>query len=388
MFKSNTGRVSLIDVKTILGIGVPDFSYSMVLAVQNYLIMQILLAAFGSDGGAIKGVCSLCFSITNVFMSGISGSMRPLMGLYAGADDKAGLKILMSQGSKLNTISAGLSTVVIWLHPEWFFAINGVNDIPEGGLLAVRLFSLCLILEGCNNLLRLYLINRKDSKYATKLTVMGNATLPVFAFILWKAVPAPYIFLAYLATAILVFEMSYSRYRKWIRDDRKEIEENGEDIVLYMSVKPEEAVEASRELRRFAKENGISNKIAFRMGLCLEEMVAYAKAAKMIDPKTQKAGSGKIRKLIQAILRTEPHTDSVNGAAGTELNVEVMVRYEGKDEAIFVQMDDGKCIALDKNELAQKHVTDNYGLLSKIAKSVEYQYILNLNQTRFTFDEK
>jgi hypothetical protein len=348
--------------------------------------MQILLSAFGSDGGAIKGVCTLCFSITNVLISGITGSMRPLMGLYAGADDKAGLRILMSQGSKLNTISAGLSTIVIWWHPEWFFAINGVHDIPEGGLLAVRLFSLSLILEGCDKLLRLYLINRKDSKYATKLTVMGNATLPVFAFILWKAAPAPYVFLAYLCTEILVFVMSYSRYRKWIEEDRKEIEENGEDIVLYMSVKPEEAVEASRELRRFAKENGISDKVAFRMGLCLEEMVAYARAAETIDPKSRKSGSGKFRKLIQAILRTESHTDDVNGTAETELNIEVMVRYEGKKKAIFVQLDDGKCIALDKNELARKQVTDNYGLLSKIAKSVEYQYILNLNHTKFTFD--
>ena len=61
------------------------------------------------------------------------------------------------------------------------------------------------------------------------------------------------------------------------------------------------------------------------------------------------------------------------------------MRFKGKDEAVFVELDDGKCIALDKNELSQKLVTDNYELLRKLAKSVEYQYILNMNHTRFTF---
>ncbi len=45
-----------------------------------------------------------------------------------------------------------------------------------------------------------------------------------------------------------------------------------------MTVRPGEAVEASGELRSFAEENGINNKIAYRAALCMEEMVAYVKA--------------------------------------------------------------------------------------------------------------
>ena len=62
-----------------------------------------------------------------------------------------------------------------------------------------------------------------------------------------------------------------------------------------------------------------------------------------------------------------------------------MVRFKGKDEAIFTTLDDGRCIALDKNEETHRLITDNYELLRKLAKTVEYQYILNLNYTRFTF---
>ena len=50
-----------------------------------------------------------------------------------------------------------------------------------------------------------------------------------------------------------------------------------------------------------------------------------------------------------------------------------------------MMLDDGECIALDKNEETQQLITDNYGLLKKLAKTVEYQYVLNMNYTVFTF---
>jgi hypothetical protein len=44
-------------------------------------------------------------------------------------------------------------------------------------------------------------------------------------------------------------------------------------------------------------------------------------------------------------------------------------------------VDDGRCIALDENESTQTLITDNYELLKKVSKSLEYQYILNMNYT-------
>lgn len=391
MLKSDTKKVSLDDVKHILSFGVPDMSYSLIIAFQNYLIMKILLAAFGTDGGVIKGVCTFCFSLTNVLISGITGSMRPLMGLYAGADDKVGLRILMRQGAALNLISAGLATVVIELWPEWFYTINGVNNIPEGGILSVRLFSLNLVMKGFDFLFRMYLSNRKDSRYATILTVVGNATLPVFAFILWKASPAPYIFLAYLATETVVFVMSFARYRSWIERDRKEARENGRDIVLYMAIHPQEAVEASRQIREFAKERGVNERISYRAALCVEEMVAYARAAEAIDPiKRAIRENGTEEKVLDVLTayRKAPWTEDLLKEVSDRLCVEVMVRFIGKNKAVFVEIDDGKCIALDKGGISQRLITDNYELLRKLSKTMEYQYVLNMNYTRFTFEDK
>ncbi len=43
--------------------------------------------------------------------------------------------------------------------------------------------------------------------------------------------------------------------------------------------------------------------------------------------------------------------------------------------------DDGECIYLDKVEENQKVITSNYGVVKKVSKSVDYQYILNMNYT-------
>ena len=121
----------------------------------------------------------------------------------------------------------------------------------------------------------------------------------------------------------------------------------------------------------------------------MEEMVAYAQQAEKTGLK------GKInidKRLHEDMHKLKDDDESVSQALATMLgdiddcvSVEIMVRFKGKDEAVFVAMDDGRCIALDKNEETDKLITNNYALMRKLAKSVEYQYILNMNYTRFTF---
>ena len=117
-----------------------------------------------------------------------------------------------------------------------------------------------------------------------------------------------------------------------------------------MSVKPEEAVSASREIREFANTIGINSKVSYRIALCMEEMVAYI-------VQRQKRDSADI--MIMAKFRPE--------------------------EGIFCIIDDGQCIALNEDKEAEQLTTDNYELLKKISKSVEYQYILNMNYTIIRF---
>ena len=349
MYKSDGYKFNLREVIGIIKVGLPDASYHIVTALQDYLMIRILLKIFAESGPVINGVCAFCNNIIYIFIGGIIGGIRPLMGLYAGADDKKGLKILMKVGSLVNAVSVTVMIIVIVLFPKIVFDLHGVKEIPEGGLLCIRIFVLCFILKGFNSIFRLYLTNRKDSHYATLLTVFGNATLPVFAYIIMLLSAGPMVFVAYSITQAFVFMVSVLRYTVWINKDINEIDNLDDQYVLYMTVRPEQAVPASRDIRRFAEEKGVDLKVSYRVALCMEEMVAYA--------------------------------DRSSGIQESE----IQIKFIGKDKAIFIVLDEGQCLSFEEEPDIRSLITSHHRLISKFAKDVEYQYLLNMNFTKFIF---
>ena len=336
------------EVKDILFCGLPDAASMFMVAWQNYFIMRVILEYFGDEGGTIKGVCFFAFNIATMMILGVQKSMRPLLGLYAGAGDKKEMQSLMRECMIICCVLVSIVILAVELFPGLVYRVNGVDVIPENGILSLRLFVLYFIFKGMDDLFRPYFANRKDSLAATGLTIFGNATLPVFAKILGQLLSAPFIWLGYLTTELLIFVLSQLRYRWWRKKDQKE--SDTEKTVLYLAVKPEEAVEASRMIRQYAKENGVEEKIAYRMALCMEEMVAYA----------------------------------VQSQKDPDIQIQIMTQFR-QGEGVFFMMDNGECLALNENAETQELITDNYTLLKKVSKSVEYQYILNLNYTIFRF---
>ena len=336
------------DRREILSLGMTEASYSFMMALQNYFMIRIILGAFGDSGGVIKGVCGFCFSLVNVLISCVQGSTRPMAGLMVGGEDRVGLRTLMRQSGIIITAFVCTMTLIVELFPGVFYTIHGVSVIPEGGLLSLRLYALFFVFRAYDALFRLYLANREDTRFSTGLTLLGYATLPIFAFILSRVIPGSFLWLSYLFTEILIFSLNLWRYRKWLERDRSSFDPSTR--YLSLTVQPGDAVEASRYILKWAEENGYSNRIAYRVGLCIEEMTAYAVASQK-------------RK---------------------DLNIQIMILFT-ENGARFAMLDDGRCIALDEDRETQELITDNYGLLKKLAKSVRYQYVLNMNYTLLEF---
>lgn len=61
-----------------------------------------------------------------------------------------------------------------------------------------------------------------------------------------------------------------------------------------------------------------------------------------------------------------------------------MVRFSPED-GVFNMLDNGRCIAFDEDAETQELITDNYALMKKVSRSVEYQYILDMNHTVIRF---
>ncbi len=329
--------------RDLISRGMPEAANAFMIALQNYLMMQIVIMVFGADGGVIKGVCVFCFSLANLVIGGIQSSMRPLVGIITGADDWDGLRILFRQCVKLLVLIVGIVTVAVIAFPAWFYTLHGVDSIPAAGELSLRLFAIHFVFKGFNTLFRLYYANRKDPKFATGLTVVGNATLPLFAFLLSLVFPPAYIWLGYLLTELLILVLNLWRYKRWVLRDLDEEKRLVGSVSL--TVSPESAVKVSREIRSFADERDVLQRVSYRVALCMEEMVAYAASSQKRD-----------------------------------VSMQVFVRFE-HDSATFTILDDGECIALDEDREEQALITNNYDLVKCIAEEVDYQYILNLNYT-------
>ncbi|MCR5301344.1 MAG: polysaccharide biosynthesis C-terminal domain-containing protein [Lachnospiraceae bacterium] len=350
IYKAGNGRTEFSDIKEIISKGLPESAYMLVTALQNYAMIRILIVYFGDDGGTIKAVCLFCYLLTNVLMNSVQGSIRPLVGLLSGAEMRKWVRKLMQQGIVVIMILAGIVVVFIEIDPVFFYHLHGVSDIPEGGVASLRLYALCIVFIGVNAIFRMYFANRGAQRFSTILTLAGNSTMPLFAAALGARFPAPAIWLSYLFATLIILIAGIIRYVIQVRRDNST--EKADIMRLYMSVKPENAIKASKTIQNFASEHGYSLKLANRARLCMEEMVAY----------------------------------SVKAAGKKNIRNQIMVCFS-KDEVIFMMLDDGECIVLDEDKEKQSMITDNYALLKKVAKSIQYQYVINLNFTILKFRE-
>ena len=100
------------------------------------------------------------------------------------------------------------------------------------------------------------------------------------------------------------------------------------------------------EVMEYLTNSGVDSRLSYRIALCMEEIGAYAQT-------------------------TEKRNDTV------KIYFRAKITYD--NEALLVIFDDGKCIYFNQDDKYIKLITDNYALIKRIAKSTEYQYILNMN---------
>ena len=346
----NTGKVksNLEDMKNILASGLLELASSVMLALQNYMIVKIIVDTFGEDGGVIRGVCTFALSLVLVAINGVMGSIRPLVGLLTGSRGFKVLRILMRHSFIIISTIVGILTLVIVIYPQGIYYIHGVKTIPKAGNISLIIFSMHFLLKGFDAIFRLYFSNRKQSKFSSVVTVVGSMTMPVFAFVFSKIFAPQWVWASYILSEMIIFSLNLHKYFSIVRQDYIREENLG---IIYMTVKPRDAVEASRNIRKYANSNGVEQKISYRMSLCMEEMVAYA----------------------------------VEANKKNNINIQIIIRFY-KNGGTFLMIDDGKCLALNEDNHTRNLVTDNYNLLKKVCKDIKYNYNLDLNYTFFRFE--
>ena len=348
IYKTGDTKIVFSDIYEIISKGLPEAASMLVVVMQNYVLIRIILQSFGPDGGTIKGVCTFCYSLANVLMSSVQGAVRPLVGLLNGAENRKGVRSLMRQGAVIVILLSGVMIIMFETVPAFFYRIHGVKTVPAGGESSLRIYALCIGILGINTLFRLFFSTRGLQKFSTTLTLAGNCAMPLSAYFLSTYCSASSIFFSYLIAAVIILCVNILRFRMLKAEDEKN--EKGNKRRIYLSVEPESAIDASKMVQDYALENGYSLELANRARLCMEEMVAY----------------------------------SVRADRSKKVRNQIMFSFTDED-VLFTMLDDGACIIFDEDEEKREMITDNYALLKKVSKSMQYQYVLNLNHTMLKF---
>ena len=348
MYSFRDAHWTAADLKELIKKGLPDASSIFINAIITYVMAHIIILYFGQDGGVIKGVLSFLYSIVFVISSSIQGSTRPLVGLLNGIKDRRGIIVLIQQGVNLSLIFVGLLSLIFCLFPEWFYSIQGVKDIPEGGILSVRFYAFYFVFTTIDSLFRMYFASAGNPRFSTILTLAGNALVPGVAYLLGRFFAPPYIWLSYLIVESLILIVNLIRYIRMALIEKKR-ETDSEDAI-YLSVKPKEACEAATMVQEYAIDMGYSEKIAKRARLCMEEMVAY----------------------------------SVKATKARRVRNQIVFHFSDKGIS-FMMLDDGECIPFNNDEEETSYMIDNYKLLKRLSKKLKYQYILDMNYTLLQF---
>ena len=351
IYKTGDAKIVSSDIREILSKGLPEAASMLVVVMQNYILIRIILQSFGPEGGVIKGVCAFCNSLTNVFMGSVQGALRPLIGLFNGAENRKGVRSLMKQGAAIVLGMSGIMILLFEAIPGFFYRIHGVKTIPEGGEEALRIYVICIGIYGINSIFRLFFSTRGLQKFSTTLTLLGNCAMPLSAYIISAHCPAPFIFFSFFVAALIILIANIIRYAMLQINDMKN--ERLTKKRIYLSVAPEDAVDASKMVKQYALENGYSERLANRASLCMEEMVAY----------------------------------SVSSSKNKNVSNQILFSFDD-ESVLFTMLDNGACIIFDEDKEKQRVITDNYALLKKLARSMQYQYVLNLNHTILKFGKK
>ena len=332
------------EVKPILSIGLPGFVNSLAIALQNYLMTIIITNCFSSDGAATKTVLTFCNTMLMMLVNGVYSATFPLYGIKNGMKDIKGKRITIHNALKIDIIGTGIITILILFFPTVPFVLHGMEQLPAYAIIAIKIYAMYIFIKGINTILKGIMVNNKMQKSASVISLFDNAILPVvIACGLSYVDGGKYIWFGYLGASLIAMAFYVYNCLKISKEESAYIKNNK---VLYLSANNGTAAGLSEKVHQFLILNGISDIVANKTAMLLEEMAAYVKPKKK----------------------------------GVIPEIEVSLCLD--DEGIHISfIDDGKRLIEMDQDMNELQIGNNYRVVRQVARDVTYQYLLDLNYT-------
>ena len=136
----------------ILTMGAPTALGMGMIMVNMLGINLLVMDNLGSDGMAIRSVCTNVQMISSIFVSGISQTLQPVGGSLYGSEDLTGMRMVVGIATRYQLAVASAITLITLAVPTVFLTLYGVTDssIHDVAVEDLRLFAPYILFQAAN----------------------------------------------------------------------------------------------------------------------------------------------------------------------------------------------------------------------------------------------
>jgi len=343
--------------------GLPTAVGLCLISLKIMIIYRILQDKGGVEGAEVYSVAQPCHSMTSIIISGMTDAMVPLVGCLFGEKDYKGTRMLGRFVLINTTLIAGIIALLIIIFPKAVFGMFNVGpEVASEYANSLRFFAISLIGNAATFAMIYYYTAIQKLTPAMILNLVEGffAVVPV-AYLLAKPWGVDGVFAAFVVAelaAMLVILLTPLFVRT---EDGKHpdifLVDKTEPHTLYnasLTATPENASKISRDVINVLKERGMGEETSNLTGLVLEEMTL----------------------------------NICNYPVNAKRPIGVDARVYTTDEGTMVSFRDNGAafnpLVYTSEEQEKGLLTDSIMVMKSLAKKVDYDRHLSMNQTYIT----
>lgn len=358
------GKGSIKILFTLLKSGLPKAWTQICNIFRSLIINAIIIRYLGSAGMSTMTICTNVLMLFNIFTSGTSDTLVPIVGILFGEQDYYGIRQTVKSARNVLIVSCTALLVFFLSFPQVIGKAFGIHDAQALAAVssALRLFSLLLPFDAALQLLQNFYNTTGRRKLATSMAISNGLVFVVLYAIVLVQISPDLLWLCYACSAASTLGLTLIACRRIGKKEKLPgilmIRKQNEPCILYditVTAEPEQAVGLANRILEIGKEKQVNTYMPAHLALAAEEMVRctahYA------------------------------HSDSNRG------KIDILTCITASQ--IVVQFRDGGRAFNPTEYIPDTDETFSKEHLSKtkeVAKSIEYSRPLGFNNTVLTFD--
>ncbi|MBR2589898.1 MAG: ATP-binding protein [Clostridia bacterium] len=289
-------KEDLRELGKIFNTGMPSALIYVCNFLRLFFMNAIILASTGTVGMQIASVSFSLNSLSFIVAEGASMTLLPMVGAFYGEKDLKGQRLTLRYGLFMTTVLCLAVMLISELFPAQLAGLYGLKDpaILQIYNTTFRILSINIPLLGIVYVMRTFFQGIKQQGIANLIVILdGFATVIPLLWLfskygiywLWASFPVS------KAVTIIITLIAVVICKKVQKKDNYLLMDSEEGVVMDFTIdnRVEAAVDASKKVMDFCRENAVDETVATRVAVAVEELCvntakyAYSPASRKVD---------------------------------------------------------------------------------------------------------